>query len=1067
MSQQHSAAAPDQEPCSSTHASNAHGSYASGPPTQWSPALALRRNPHLLILSVLLILLAGLAAWNNLARIEDPRIVSRFAFVTVPYPGASAARVEALVTKKLEDAVREVPEVKDIDSTSSGDIAVLGIELNDWVGEGDNERLFSELRDKLGEVAAELPPGAGPALLDSERGAVAYSLIIALRWDDREQGSAPLGLLDRLAKDLAETLRNLPGTEQVTYFGSPDEEIRVEVNPAELAALGLTIDQVAQRLASADVKDPAGSLYGERERLRLRVAGELDAVERVSAVPLLAVDGSVLSVGDLAEVHKAWQQPPMQIAYADGQRSVLLGVRTQTALDLGRWAVAAKILLSEFAQRHEGGGIDVELLFDQSSYTNARLSELGLNLLAGASIVMLVVLFTMGWRAALIVGAALPLSAAITLLGLDLLGQQLHQITIFGMIIAIGLLIDSAIVITDEINQRRAHGLSPAAALTDAVSHLFAPLAASTLTTMVGFMPILLLPGNVGDFVGPLASAVTLALAASFLLAMTIIPAFAALASHSDEPQTQAGNRSRHWRDGISSARLSAAYARWLSTLFRHPWRTLALCLLLPAVGFWAVGQLGLQFFPPADRNQFEIQVWASSDASIERTAQAMHAIEQVARARGEVEQLFWVAGASSPPVYYNQLRMEDNNPTYARATVQTSTGAEAKRMVADLQRVLPERFPQLRIVVRSFGQGPPISAPIAVRIIGPDPDRLRQLGEELRRILHQLPQVTESKASIPGGRPRLSLRAHEQEAQLVGLSLSDIANQYRAALDGALGGRVLEDLEELPVRVRWGGAERADPARLATFPLRSPAAETWVPGAALGAIELEPEMPTITRRNGERLNIIEAWLSAGALPIEVTKALRKEIEREGFIMPTGYRLELAGDSEEQGEAIGLLLAYAPLLGALMVATLVLAFRSFTLAALILMTAVLSIALGMFALWLYGSPLGFNPILGSVGLMGIAINASIVVLAAIRADPAAAGGQVPAIVAVVGSCTRHILSTTLTTVGGFLPLILFSGGEFWPPLAVVIAGGVGLSMPLGLLMTPAAYRILVKLALVS
>jgi multidrug efflux pump subunit AcrB len=1053
-------------------------------------AVALLRNRHLLILVVMLVVLAGLAAWGHLPRIEDPRITSRYAFIATPYPGASAAQVEALVTKPLEDAVREVAEVKLIDSTSSGDISVLGVELEDAVTAATNERIFAELRDKLAAAAANLPPGAGPPVLDSDRGATAYSLIAAVTWTSGTDHPAPLGVIKRLAEALAQDLRNLPGSEQVLLFGAPDEEIRVEVDPAELAATGLRLEQVASRLANADVKDPAGGLYGDRHRLRLTVAGELDAAQRVAAVPLLAEDGRAVSVGDIAAVSKTWREPPSQIVQTDGRRSLLIGVRTRAALDLEAWAEAAIATVERFNAANAGGGIEIRVLFDQSSYTQARLEELGGNLLAGVLIVMLVVFLTMGWRSALVVGSALPLSAAITLLGLDLVGQQIHQISIFGMIIAIGLLIDSAIVVADEVHQRLGAGATPQDAVRDTVDHLFTPLAASTFTTMLGFMPILLLPGNLGDFVGPIATAVIIALATSFLLSMTLIPALAALAGET----TSAKRRHRRhlwWRDGLSNHWLASLYAGLLGRLFRHPGITALSCLLLPGAGLWAATQLGLQFFPPSDRDQFEVQVWTSSDASIRHTAAAMEAIETVIRERGQIRQSFWVAGASSPPVYYNQLRMEEDNPSYARATVQAASQAEARRLVTDLQRVLPARFPELRIVVRAFGQGPPIAAPISLRLFGPEPAQLRQLGDELRRILSQLPQVTETKASIPGGSPQLRLQANEQDARLAGLGLGDIAGQYRAALDGVIGGSVLEDLEQLPVRVRWGNADRADPARLAALPLLSERAgagvgaatgaasdtgagmtrmtaadagqAVWIPAAALGPLELIPEAPSITRRDGERVNIIEAWLTADALPIEVTEQLRAEIARDGLVLPAGYRLEFAGDSEEQGEAIALLLAYAPLLGAMMVATLVLAFRSFLLAALILLIGALSVALGMLALWLSGYPLGFNPVLGSAGLIGVAINDSIVVLAAIRADAKAAAGDLSATVQSVLGSTRHVISTTLTTVGGFLPLILLSGGDFWPPLAIVIAGGVALATPLGLVFTPAAYRILLPL----
>jgi multidrug efflux pump len=1021
-----------------------------------TPALRLLHNPHLLVLAIALALLAGVSAWQSLPRIEDPHITPRNAAVLTAVPGATAERVDALVTKKLEDALREVAEVKAIESTSSGGISVISVELDDAVTAADNERIFAELRDQLAAAEALLPPGTGRPLLDTKRGGVAYSLVVSVHWDGA--GAAPLGILERLSDGLAERLRSLPGTEQVVRFGTVDEEIRIDVDPAELAALGLTIDDVAARLAGADAKEPAGALHSAAQQLRLTVDGELDAVQRVAAVPLLAADDGLVAVGDIAAVSRGAREPPHEIAWADGRRAVLLGVRTRDAVHLDAWAASARALVAD-AAAGLGGGVGMAVLFDQSRYSGARLAELGTNLIAGAAVVMLVVLLTMGLRAALIVGAALPLSAALTLFGLDLAGIEIHQMSIFGMIIAIGLLIDNAIVMTDAVRARRAAGAAPDAAVAESVQHLAVPLAASTLTTILGFMPIFLLPGNVGDFIGPIAVAVILALTASFVLSLTLIPALAGLA---------AAPRGRgFWQHGLSSRSLGRAYRALLTTALRHPLLAAALCLVLPVGGFVAAGQLGLQFFPPADRDQFEIQVWAAEESSVGHTAAAVLALEGAIRAAGDVQRVFWVAGSSSPPVYYNQLRNQDRNAAYARGTVQAASPAEARRLVAVLQRELPERFPALRIVVKSFGQGPPVPAPIVLRLVGPELATLKRLGDEVRRTLHLLPEVTESLASIGPDAKTLAVAADERDAGLAGLSLGAIAAQYRSALEGAIGGRVLEDVADLPVRVRYALDHRDDPAALATLPLVSPRAPgEWIPAAALGGLRLAPETAAITRRNGERVNTIEAWLTPDALPIEVTAELRRLLHAQGFTPPPGYRLELGGDSEEQGEAIGLLLAYAPLLGALMIATLVLAFRSFTLAGIVTLIGVLSVGLGMLSLWLAGWPLGFNPILGSAGLVGVAINASIVVLAAIRADARAAAGDIAAITAAVTGATRHIVATTLTTVGGFMPLILFSGGAFWPPLAVVIAGGVGLSMPLGLVLAPALYRIALRVGMV-
>jgi multidrug efflux pump subunit AcrB len=1011
------------------------------------------RNRHLLILTIVMILVAGTSALISLPRIEDPRITTRNAIIVTSFPGASAARVEALVTKKIEDRLRELSEIKTINSTSRSSISLINIKLQDWVGQDDNEQIFSQVRDRLAAAAAELPTGAGTPELDDMRGAVAYSMIFALSW--RDGHGSELGILNRYAQQLGDQLRNVPGTEQVLFFGVAEEEIHVDVDAAEAAALGITPEQLAARIAAADARHSAGTLHDGVRDLPLEINGALDSTQRIAAIPLADNGKSgLVHVGDIAEVRKGWQDPPEQIALHNAQRSVLIAVRTKADVRLDRWAERAQAVATTFTTEVDPR-IALDTAFDQSRYTAERLGGLTSNLIAGAAIVVLVVGLMMGWRPALIVGSALPLSASLSVFGLTLFGEQIHQMSIFGMIIAIGLLIDNAIVMTDQVVTRRRSGAAPVAAVSTSIRHLFSPLFASTLTTILGFMPVFLLPGNVGDFVGPIAIAVVLALLASFVLAMTVIPALAGLFAQFEQVQGH-----RWWRDGIRSEPLRQGYQELLNLAIEHPRTTLLLAALPPLAGFILAGGLGMQFFPPADRDQIEVQLWMPSGTSIQRTAQRVVEIEQALREYDGIRQATWVTGASSPPVYYNQLRLVDHNPAYARGVVLLHETFMPKQIEALLQTHLSERFPDSQIVVKAFGQGPPITAPVGLRIVGPDPDRLRLLGEQLRERLQRQPAITHTQASIQGGEPKLWLDADEQQARLVGLTLTEIANQFQAALDGRIGGRVLEDLEDLPVRIRYTSNDRNTLEAISSLRLCTVDGDTWIPANALGRVRLTPQLQGITRRNGERVNNISGFLRQGALPIEITNAVLADIDAGGLDLPTGYRIELAGDSAEQRRAVAQLLRYVPLLVTLMIATLVLSFRSFALAGLIGVVALFSVGLGMLSLWVGGYPLGFNPIIGTAGLVGVAINGSIVVLAAIRNNPAACTGDVRAIVKETMGATRHIVSTTLTTVAGFMPLLLFSGGDFWPPLAIVIAGGVGLSGLLSLFLTPAAYRLI-------
>ena len=1020
------------------------------------------RNPHLLALTLLILLIAGFSALHSLPRIEDPRITNRNPLVLTLLPGASAARIEALVTKPLEDRLREVSEVKEIESTSRPGISLISLELEDWIDRSSNETVFSKIRDKLADARLALPAGASIPEFDDKRGAVAYSLIAAIKWDGagngtgNANGSAPLGAMTRLGKELADRLRNLPGTENVRLFGAAAEEITITVVPGELAALGLTSADVAALIAAADAKIPAGVLRSAQRDLLIEIEGELDSVQRIANVPITENgSGGMVKLGDVATLTKTWQDPPASMAYADGNRALLVAARVDPAVRVDQWALAARGVVAEFA-RLVNGDIRVEAAFDQSRYTETRLADLGGNLLAGAAVVMLVVFLGMGWRAALVVSAALPLSAAFVLFGLTFFGQQIHQMTIFGMIIAVGLLIDNAIVMTDEVQKHLRAGADRQQAVVNAVRHLFTPLLASTLTTILGFMPVFLLPGNVGDFVGPIAISVVLALIGSFFISMTLIAALAGRFA----PLGTARARPHWWHDGLHSTWLAGRFQSALLAAVRRPWVTVPGTLILPLLGFGLATTLGNQFFPPADRDQFEVEVRMSNDTSLAQTARLAQEVEAVIRAQNGVQRVDWLVGGSYPSVYYNLIMEEDNAASYAHGIVVGDSVQRVNAMIPRLQTLLDERFPQAQIVLSPFGQGPPYEAPVAFRIVGPNPAELKRYGDALRRLMHRQPAIMHTRATIAGGDPKLWFNADEQQVRLAGLTLTDVAGQFQTHLEGGVGGSMLEDLEQMPVRIRYANDQRGSLAQMRTLNLVSAqerSTQGWIPAEAIGTFELRPELAGITRRDGERVNKVLGYVIQGTLPIEVTHAILSELETSGFELAPGYRIEVAGDSEEQGRAIAQLATYAPVLLALMITTVVLAFRSMVLAAVIGAVALLSIGLGMLSLWMSGFPLGFNPILGSAGLVGVAINGTIVVLAAIRANAEARAGSAEAIVAATLGTTRHILSTTLTTVGGFMPLLLFTGGNFWPPLAVVIAGGVGFSVILSLLFTPAIY----------
>ena len=577
------------------------------------------RRGHLLILSLLVLITAGLSALGSLPRIEDPRIDTRNALVITQYPGASAERVEALVSDVLEDRLREIFEIKEVKSTSRAGISIILIETQDWINNSTNEQLFSEIRDAIGAAAESFPEGAMAPVFDEKRGATAFTLLLSVRADHFE--NTPITLTARLAQELTDRLRNVNGTELVRVYGAPQEEISVNIDPIKLAATGLTLQQVSNLISRADPKLPAGMLNSQQSNLRFTVGDGLNGVNMIASIPLVNEQGRYLRVEDVATVERSFTTPRNEVAFLNGEESIFVAARMQPSLRSDVWTENALAVVEQF-NKDFSGTLTATVAFEQNEYTATRLADLSMNLLMGCAVVMMVILLFMGFRAAWIVGLALPLCAAFALFSLSFYDEQIHQMSIFGMIIAIGLLIDNAIVITDEIRiNLQDPNLTRVGAMAKSVSHLFVPLLASTLTTILGFMPIFLLDGNIGDFVGPIAISVVMALIGSLFISLTIIAALAArfLPKHDNSSQHEIASKA-WWKVGLQAPELSLAFKKQLGRWVKQPILVLPVIAILCLSGFVLSGTLANVFFPSADRDQFEVYLWTKEGSSIDNT---------------------------------------------------------------------------------------------------------------------------------------------------------------------------------------------------------------------------------------------------------------------------------------------------------------------------------------------------------------------------------------------------------------------------------------------------------------
>lgn len=999
-------------------------------------------NPRLISLFAALLIVSGLAALTSLPTAEDPRVLNRVATVLTPYPGATPDRVEALVTETLENALRTLPEIDVISSSSQAGVSVIRLELKDSVK--NTTPIWSEVRDKLGEFQASLPEGSGTSRLDDDRG-YAYTRLIALQWAG--PGEASLATVGRYSEEFAQRLRAIPGMDLVREYGAPEEEIQVALDPVAAARSGLSISEVAEAIRQRDAKVSAGQLRGGDREWLIEVSGELETIAGLGATVVQEEpDGRVLRLRDIASLSRGPREPPEDRALVNGQQAIVIGARMLPDLRIREWSERVDEVTRRF-QSELPANITLDVLFDQQIYTNKRLGGLVWNVLIGFVVILSVLFLTLGWRAALVVAFALPLTVSFTLACLNWYGMPIHQMSVTGLVVALGIMVDNAIVMTDTIQRNLRNGDSATRALNRALGHLWAPLAGSTLTTILAFMPIAIMPGPAGEFVGGIAISVIFALIGSYLVSFTLVAGLAGRFLRADD---------RHV--GLHWGALASRFRALLGWVVDHPRRALFLSLLLPLAGFLAASQMDEQFFPPSDRDMFTIELHLDAAAGLASTESVVKEISPLLLETAGIEHVEWFLGRSAPSFYYNIVQRYDQRPNFAQAMVSTSNFESANVAIPQIQKQLDDRFPGTQILVRKLEQGPPFNAPVELRLFGPNQTMLAEIGEQIRAEVLMVEDVIHARATLTRGRPKVALQVDENQVRRAGLAPVQLASQLQAVFNGVQAGSILEGTEELPVRVQLDGADRQNPADLLKLHLAGDTPDSVIHLDSLASVTIEPASGIIARRQGERVNTIEAYQRAGVLPSVVEKRIQERLAADALELPPGYRIEFGGESAERNAAVGKLLSSVGLILVLLVTVVVLSFNSFRLSSIVFMVAGLSGGLGLLCVWTFGYPFGFVVIVGLMGLVGLAINAAIVILAELKSDPNAVTGDHEAVVEGVMNCTRHIGSTTLTTLGGFMPLIL-DGGGFWPPFAIAIAGGTVLTSVLSFAFVPAAFSL--------
>ncbi len=855
-------------------------------------AAFLFKNPQILLLTIVTIVVAGLTSFFLIPRLEDPVLGKRVAVISTVYPGADAQQVESLVTIPLEEQLGGISDIKRVRSNSRTGISNIVIELGDKVD--DVDPVWSLVRNRLIDAGQSLPAASLQPELEVFP-LKAFAAIIAVK--PTQPGAPNYAILRRLTKLLRAEVLAIVGTEKVETFGDPGEEYVAEIEPTKLASLGLSVGAIAQQVNEGITKQPGGRVQGADSNLLLDL--------KIIPLPISRLSESLISLSpisepvqllDIASIKKRTVEPASELALIDGQTAIVLGALVDDDQQIDRWSMQLEKVIEEFAATYPGD-VEVEILFSQRKHVDQRMFYLLKNLALGTAAIVLVVLLLMGWRSMLVVGLALPLSALLVIAGMRALSIPIQQMSVTGLIVALGLLIDNAIVIVEEVRSRIVQGESPGQAIVTAVRHLAMPLFGSTLTTALAFLPIATLPGPSGEFVGTIAVSVILAISASFILAMTVIPAITGLTGINPEK--------RGWISyGLTISPIRKLYEASLRIVFRVPLLGVLVGLVLPVWGFLAARNLPQQFFPPSDREQIQIEVELPERETLAATRTAVENIRQIVAENENVQRQNWFLGASAPTFFYNVVPRRRGTPFYAQAFIELREGQATEDIVRDLQNRIDERVFDCRVIVRQLEQGPPFDAPVEIRVAGPDLAKLQSLGSELRLMLSQTTNVIYTRSDLEETIPKLSLELDTVAAKKAGLSPAQIAAQLYTTLEGAPAGTIVDGGEEFPVLVKVAFENEASESKLdllapsnsfrrivdrhQRWPGQAGPNSTQAPPtnptlASLSEFRLDSDVGAIVRINGRRVNEVKAYIEAGVLPSLVVDEFKQRLSQSGL----------------------------------------------------------------------------------------------------------------------------------------------------------------------------------------
>jgi multidrug efflux pump subunit AcrB len=983
---------------------------------------------------VTMLCLLGIAAYSTMPRQEDPSFPYRAGMITVSYPGASAEAVERLVLQPLTDELRQVEELDWSQGTARTGVALARLKLRDRIY--DTDSAWDRVRQAMERARQDFPDDVGLMELD-DRLIDIPAVVLAVG------GSPSVTELSEVAERLKQNLLDIPGISRIELEGDADEQITLALDDAALYRLGVPPKRILDTLARRNQTIPGGFVVVEGKRLSVLPNTEFTDIDAIRATPIELPDGSQVPLAAAAEVWRGPAEPRQPETWFDGERVVLLSIiMEEGSTDAIRFGERIRERLDQVRPDFEP--YQLREMFFQPDKVSDRLDDLAWSLVLSVLIIVAVVFTGMGIRMGLLVASILPMVALISVGLYDLGGGVLHQIAVIGMVISLGILIDNAIVIVENIQGHLDEGMRRLDALRKAVGELAGPLGASTGTTLAAFAPLLMARGGAADFTRGVPVMIMLTLSVSYLLAISAVPLLAA--------------RFLKPRKNIHKDRLIGLASYLGGLVYRHPGRLITAGALLVVISLGMTPFMAQQFFPNADRPRVIVEMYMPEGTDQARTSEVAAVLEQAIRTRPEALEVHRFVGFTGPSFYYN-LQRSPQAPNRARLVVRTPTLADTTDLVKWIRHEAARSLPELDITAGILGQGPPRPAPVEVRVFHPDDNARARATEQVYSILRGVEGTVDVRHDLDIGVPSIAINVDDATAARYGLTRADVAQSLYGQSYGAVAERYRQEDDPIPIVLRSREGTSLSLSRLLSVNTYNDQGDA-IPLSAVATVETTWEPAAVYLRNGVRVNTISANLEEDYSFSQALDGLYAGLEQNP--LPAGTRLDMGGDAEGSDRANSALLTAAPIGMLLLLFFLLLQFNSFRRVGIILLTVPLA-TVGIFpGLVLSGSPFGFQSLLGVIALVGIVVNNAIVLLDVMDRELERGRAIADAVRTAVERRTRPILLTTATTVAGLLPLA-FSSSTLWPPMAWAIISGLLASTVLTLLVIPSVCTKLIKL----